>query len=192
MRASRSPWAVVVVVVVVAMTLLGLPVAAVVAGTGWWLLKFRFVVLGLLLVAQGVMLAAACSATRVAGTPRLAPLGWLLALSAAVGVLGGRDLAGPDTSKGWTCLPVFIGFGLVPLAVLTWALRNTGYDRGRAFTAGLGLAAAALFWGELRCQRSIGHVLVHHFGAALLLLGAGVLAFRLTAHARSRNPGLPA
>jgi hypothetical protein len=181
MSALRSPLAVVVTVAV--MTLLGLPVAAIVAGTGWWLLKYRLAVLALLLVAQGVTLSRA---------PRLAPLGWLLVMSAAVGVLGGRDPIGPDTSVGWTCLPLFVGFGLVPLAVVTWALRDIPYDRARAFTAGLGVATVGLFWGELRCQRSIGHVLVLHFGAALLLLGACMLGFRLTAHARSRNPGLPA
>jgi hypothetical protein len=183
LRASgpARPWrarARTLILAVAAMTLAGAVVAAI-TGSGWWLLKPRLPVLALLLVAQGVLLWAAISPASASGASRLAPLGWLLVMSAAVGVLGGRDLVGTDSSIGWICSLSELGFGLGPLVAVTWSLRDMADDGRRAFTAGLGVATVALFWGELACQRSIGHVLIHHFGAALLLLVAAcVLASR--------------
>jgi hypothetical protein len=165
------------IVAVAAMTLVGAIVAAL-SGTGWWLLRPRLPVLALLLAAQGVSLWAAISPATSSEGSRLAPLGWLLVLAAATAVLGGRELVGGDRSIGWICSLSHFGLGLAPLTAVLWSLRDMADDGRRAFTAGLGVATVGLFWGELACNRGIGHVLVHHFTAALLLTGAAVLVSR--------------
>jgi hypothetical protein len=182
MRSSGPvrPWqaqARALVFAVAAMTLLGAVVAAF-SGTGWWLLGPRLPVLALLLGAQVVSLWAAVSPATARDDSRLAPLAWLLVLAGATAVLGGRELVGGDRSIGWICSLSHFGLGLAPLTAVLWSLRDMADDGRRAFTAGLGVATVGLFWGELACNRGIGHVLVHHFTAALLLTGAAVLVSR--------------
>jgi hypothetical protein len=166
------------IAVVAALTLVG--AAAVAAGgTSWAVLAPRLPTLSLLLAAQVVALWSAISPAGASRRSWLAPLAWLLVAAGTTAVLAGRHTAAPDASFGWICSLSHVSFGLAPLAAVVWSLRDMADSGRRGFTAGLGVATAGLFWGELACQRNLLHVLVHHLGAALALVAACLLASRL-------------
>jgi hypothetical protein len=146
---------------------------------GWRLLG-----MALLLVAQAVGLWAASEP----GRSRLAPLSWALFAAAVAVVLTARAGAGAGAAGGWVCSASHVTFGLAPLALVLAALRDVAESGRRALTAGLAVATAGLFWGEVVCDRGVAHVLTHHLGAAAVLTTACLLVSRFLLARRSFAP----
>ena len=167
------------ILAVAALTLVGGAVVAVIAGTAGAFPPGRVPVLVLLLLAQAVALWSAVSPASFPARSRLVGAAWLLVAGAAAAVLMNRGTVAADASAGWVCSLSHVSFGLAPLAAVVWALRDMAGGPRRALTAGLAVATVGLFWGEVACERDIVHVLVHHFGAAVALIGACVLLSRV-------------
>jgi hypothetical protein len=148
------------------------------------LLTWRLPGLALLMIAQAVGLWAASAP----GRSRLAPLSWALFAAAVAVLVTARAGVGEATAGGWVCSASHVTFGLAPLALVLAALRDVAESGRRALTAGLAVAAAGLFWGEVVCDRGVAHVLTHHLGAAAALTVACLLASRFLLARRSFAP----
>lgn len=100
---------------------------------------------------------------------RLLPVTWLLAGGGVLAALATRGTQGALTDSGLVCSVSHVAAGLLPMALVLRALRESAFDWKRTLTAGLALGVSAPLWGELVCERDLQHVLVHHLGALLLL-----------------------
>jgi hypothetical protein len=166
------------------MTALGLTVttlaALVTAHLGGMRLGGRLPGVAVLLVAQGFALWSAIAPGRWWGRK----LAWGAAALGAGLVLYGRAATGAATpahdATGWICSASHLGVGLLPAAMMLGFLRGISWSLPRALTAGLAIGISGLIWGEIACERSLGHVIVHHVGAlTLMTIACAAIANRL-------------
>jgi hypothetical protein len=169
------------------MTVLGLTVTALAAlmtarlgGTAAGLLGARLPAVALLLVAQGFALWSAIAPGRWWGRK----VAWGTAAIGAALLLYGRASAGAATptseATGWICSTSHLGVALFPAVMMLGLLRGISWSVPRALTAGLAIGISGLIWGEIACERSLGHVLLHHVGAmALIAIACAAVAKRL-------------
>jgi len=109
-------------------------------------------------------------------------LRWTGALLAAVSVaaiLVGRGAGLPRAVPAIACSGSHLAVDLIPLGLVLYSLRRFSWSLGRATLAGAAVAATGALAGELSCQRGWLHALVHHVGACLLIVAAGVLISRV-------------
>lgn len=161
--------------------LLVLVTTAMVLGIGAWLsivevqrLRGRWLPLALLVAVQSVGVVAAIAPGRRA-------IRWsaaALALAAAAAILLGRGAGTPSAMPGFACSSSHLAVDLVPLALVLFYVRKFSVTAGRAFLAGVAVAATGAMAGELSCGRGWAHVLVHHIGAAVAVAVACVLLAR--------------
>lgn len=179
-----TPWqrqAATMMVVGLTVTVVGALTTARLAGVQPRLLDARLPAVALLLVAQAVALWSAIAPGRWWGRN----LAWAAtALGAGLLLFGRASVSTPSlaaATTGWICSASHLGVGLVPAVVMLGFLRGISWSLPRAITAGMAVGISGLIWGEIACERSLGHVLVHHVGAmALMTLACAALAHRLS------------
>lgn len=182
-----APWqrqAATMMMVGLTVTVVGALTTARLAGIQPRLFDGRLPAVLLLLVAQAVALWSAIAPGRWWGRN----LAWAAtALGAGLLLQGRAAMAAPSlaaAATGWICSVSHLGVGLVPAVVMLGFLRGISWSVPRAITAGMAVGISGLIWGEIACERSLGHVLVHHVGAmAVMTLACAALAHRLSRHA---------
>jgi hypothetical protein len=161
-------------------TIAGALVTAAIAGHAGRLFDARLPVIALLLATQALALWAALRP----GPGRWWGNGvsWTAAALGAGALLAGRTATGSglalSDAGGWICSVSHLAVELAPAVVVLAALRRISWSLRRALTAGLAVGVSGLVWGEIACQRSWSHVVVHHFGALGLMVLACVLMSR--------------